>query len=362
MIELALRVGSPSSAFTLEVNAECPGSGTTAVFGPSGAGKTTLLRAIAGLADHCSGRLVVAGETWQDGRRAMPAHQRAVGYVAQTPLLFDHLDVAGNLRYAQRRAREPGADRFDELVALFDLESLLARRVDALSGGERQRVAMARALLRRPRLLLLDEPVSAIDAARRDEVLPYLDALARQAGMPVLYVSHDIDEVVRLADQVLVLEAGRVARFGAVTEVLGTHTAGQFAASAGSVIDARVTGIESQWSLATVAFSGGSLSVPASGFAVGDSVRVRILARDVSLALAVPEDTSIQNILRGTVAAIEDTLEPAMARVTVRVGEQLVLARVTHRAVASLSLRRGSSVVALVKTAALARRRGSLPG
>ena len=361
MIELALRAGSPSRTFRLEVDAELPGSGTTAIFGPSGAGKTTLLRAIAGLETHCSGRVVVAGDTWQDGTRAMPAHQRAVGYVAQTPLLFAHLDVAGNLRYAQHRARASGADRFDELVTLFDLEHLLSRRVGALSGGERQRVAMARALLRQPRLLLLDEPVSAIDAARRDEVLPYIDAMARQAGLPVLYVSHDIDEVVRLADQVLLLEAGRVAGYGAVTDVLGTHTAGQFAASAGSVIDATVTEIASQWSLATVAFSDATLSVPASGFAVGDGVRVRILARDVSLALAPPEATSIQNALRGTVVAIEDTVEPAMARVSVAVGGQTVLARVTHRAVASLALEPGSDVVALVKTAALARRHTSLP-
>lgn len=360
MIELALRAGSPTGTFALEVEAEIPGSGTTAVFGPSGAGKTTLLRAIAGLAEHCSGRLVVSGDAWQDGKRAVPAHRRAVGYVAQTPLLFGHLDVAGNLRYAQRRAREPGGDRFDELVALFDLAPLLRRRIDALSGGERQRVAMARALLRRPRLLLLDEPVSAIDAARRDEVLPYIDALAREAGLPVLYVSHDIDEVVRLADQVLLLEAGRVAGYGPVTDVLGTHTAGQFAAAAGSVIDATVTRIESQWSLATVAFSDETLSVPARGFAVGDRVRVRILARDVSLALAAPEATSIQNALRGAVIAIEDTLEPAMARVAISVGDQTVLARVTHRAVASLALAPGSDVVALVKTAALARRHGSL--
>ncbi|MEM1438756.1 MAG: molybdenum ABC transporter ATP-binding protein [Pseudomonadota bacterium] len=360
MIEIALRAGSPTQAFSLEVNAEIPGSGTTAVFGPSGAGKTTLLRAIAGLAEACSGRIVVSGEVWLDDKRAVPAHQRAVGYVAQTPLLFDHLDVAGNLRYAQRRAGEPKADRFDELVALFDLEALLARRIEALSGGERQRVAMARALLRRPRLLLLDEPVSAIDVARRDEVLPYIDALARQAGLPVLYVSHDIDEVVRLADQVLLLEAGRVAGYGAVTDVLGTHTAGQFADAAGSVVDATVTGIESQWSLAAVSFADATLSVPATGFDVGDRVRVRILARDVSLALAVPEATSIQNALGGRVVGIEDTLEPAMARVTLDVGGQTVLARVTHRAVASLALAPGSDVVALVKTAALARRHGSL--
>lgn len=355
MIELALQVGH-AGGFSLDVEATLPGGGTTAVFGPSGAGKTTLLRAIAGIERGCGGSVRVNGETWLEDGRAVPAHRRGVGYVPQRASLFAHLDVNGNLDFARRRARtRPGPDRFDELVSRLDLRALLGRRADALSGGEQQRVAIARALLTRPRLLLLDEPVSALDASRRDEVLPYLDGIARDADLPVLYVSHEIDEVVRLADHVLMLDAGRVRATGSVTDVLGVHTGGRFAETAGAVIDARVAALDDDWGLATVEFDGHALSVPSTGLEVGDAVRVRVLARDVSIALEAPERTSIQNAVPAEVVDVDSTGD-AMAQVTLSVGGQRLLARVTRRAVSVLGLEPGARVFALVKSAALARR------
>ena len=356
MIELAIQVTHPGG-FTVDVDALLPGGGTTAVFGPSGSGKTTLLRAVAGIARGCRGTVRVNGSTWQSDGSALPAHRRGVGYVPQRAALFTHLDVAGNLDYARRRARaRPGHDAFDEIVARLELGALLARRADTLSGGEQQRVAIARALLTRPRLLLLDEPVSALDASRRDEVLPYLDAIVRDAGLPVLYVSHDIDEVVRLADHVLLLDAGRARATGAVTEVLGVHAGGQFAGTAGAVVDARVVSLDADWALATVEVGGHALSMPGAGLAVGDAVRVRILARDVSLALEAPEHTSIQNALPAEVLEVDLSGAGAMAQVLLAVGAQRLLASVTRRAVAALGLSPGRRVVALVKSAALARR------
>jgi molybdate transport system ATP-binding protein len=207
--DVKARFAGRLGAFTLDVVFTLPPRGVTALVGPSGAGKTSVLRCLAGLSS-LPGTLVVEGETWQDERRSLPPHRRAIGMVFQDASLLSHLSVTDNLRYGQRRTREPLATGFEEVVALLGLEALLGRSTTHLSGGERQRVALGRALLSQPRLLLMDEPLSSLDADSKAEILPYLESLHRTLAIPVLYVSHDADEVRRLADHLLVMRAGRV--------------------------------------------------------------------------------------------------------------------------------------------------------
>ncbi len=353
MIEARLRL--QRSDFRLDVELMLPGQGVSALFGPSGCGKTTVLRALAGL-ERAVGRVALGKEVWQDDARGLfvPTHRRAIGYVIQEAALFPHLDVRGNLDYARRRA---GAARvaLDPVVELLGIGALMARRSDTLSGGERQRVAIARALAAAPRLLLMDEPLAALDVARKAEVLPYLERLHRELALPIVYVSHAIDEVARLAHQLVLLEHGRVVASGALGEVmarLDLPTARGDAA--GVVLDATVAERDAQWQLVRLQV-GADFSVWARdpGFELGRALRLRLLARDVSLTRAPQTGTSIGNQLRGTVEAIADDEHPALALVRVRVGASPVVARLTRRSAHALGLEAGMPVWAQVKTVAL---------
>jgi molybdate transport system ATP-binding protein len=366
VISATLRL--PRDGFTLDVDLALPGRGVSALFGPSGCGKTTVLRALAGL-DRAAGRITLGDEVWQDDARRLflPTHRRALGYVIQESALFPHLDVRRNLDYGRRRVERdgrpeapeaPGAGRvqIDQVVELLGIGALMARRPDTLSGGERQRVAIARALATSPRLLLMDEPLAALDAARKAEVLPYLDRLHAELAIPIVYVSHALEEVTRLAHHVVLMEAGRVVAAGPVADVmarLDLPTArGE---GAGVVLEAVVAELDAPWQLARLAVGGGDFSVWArdQGLAVGRAVRVRLLARDVSLARAPQTGTSIGNQLRGTVEAIADDEHPALALVRVRVGASPVVARLTRRSAHALALQPGMPVWAQVKTVAL---------
>ena len=341
--------------FTLDVDLVLPGQGVTALFGPSGCGKTTLLRCLAGLGRAEQGRLVVRGNVWQDAQHCMPAHRRPLGYVFQDAQLFAHLNVLRNLRYGE--ARVPVAERriaLDSVVQLLGLGDLLARMPLGLSGGERQRVAIGRALLTSPQWLLLDEPLAALDQARKNEFLPYLERLHDELDMPVLYVSHAADEVARLADHVVLLQAGRAVAAGPLTETLARldlplHLGDE----AGVVLQAQVVERDSTWHLLRVAFDGGSLWLGDGGQALGQRVRVRVLARDVSIALAPVTGSSIQNCLAATVEQIADGGHPALSLLRLRLGASPLLARLTRRAAASLALAPGLAVWAQVKAAAL---------
>ncbi len=348
-IRARLRLAYP--AFALDVDLALPGRGVTAIFGHSGSGKTSLLRCVAGL-ERAAGRLEVNGETWQDGDAFLPTHRRPLGYVFQEASLFSHLTVRGNLEYGMRRAGLPaGSDGTAPVVELLGIGDLLGRRPDRLSGGERQRVAIARALLTRPRILLMDEPLAALDPARKSGILPYLERLHDELAIPVLYVTHSVDEVARLADHLVVLEAGRAAACGPLSETfprLDLPLAQD--EGAGTVLDARIAGHDAD-GITRLAIPGGEILVPRRPEAAGQPVRLRIAARDVSLALARHEDTSILNVLPATVIGFADVAGQVL--VSLDAGGTRLLARVTQRSWDRLAVRPGTALYAQIKSVAL---------
>ncbi|PKO84836.1 MAG: molybdenum ABC transporter ATP-binding protein [Betaproteobacteria bacterium HGW-Betaproteobacteria-11] len=359
-MSIAARFRVDYAGFALDVDLDLPGRGINALFGPSGSGKTTLLRCIAGL-ERGLGRLQVNGETWQDERIFLPTHRRSIGYVFQEASLFPHLTVRGNLEYGLRRAAGAGADQaggngrnFGPIVELLGIGALLERKPDHLSGGERQRVAIARALLPAPRLLLLDEPLAALDLARKREILPYLERLRDELEIPVLYVSHAADEVARLADHLVVMAEGRVVTHGPLAETLArVDLPLRFGEDAGVVFAARVVERDAEWHLARVAFDGGELWIRDTGYAADQSVRLRVLARDVSIAASRHDDVSIMNLLPVTVTAHASEDHPALVLVQLRAGGTTLLARLTRRSAQRLALAPGSQVWAQIKAVAL---------
>ena len=348
------RIRLAYTGFTLDVDLELPGQGVTAVFGRSGSGKTTLLRSIAGLERVPEGRLEVNGEVWQDDETYLPTHKRPIGYVFQEASLFAHLSVRGNLEYGMRRSANSNHSSFDSIVALLALGTLLERRPDSLSGGERQRVAIARALLTGPRLLLMDEPLASLDQGRKEEILPYIEGLHAELKIPLLYVSHVPDEVARLADYLVVLEAGRVLGAGPLTEILARLDLPiRLGEDTGVVLDAVVGARDAEWQLARVDFPGGGIWVPDQGTLPGRRVRVRILARDVSIAREKAAATSIVNILSASVVEIGEDTHPALQLVRLDAGGVPILARLTKRSAAALTLVPGLKVWVQIKAAAL---------
>ena len=340
--------------FSLQAELDLPGRGITAVFGSSGSGKTTLLRCMAGL-QRASGVFRVNGETWLDASTDLPTHRRPLGYVFQEASLFPHLTAAGNLDFAERRAPAADDGLRDRVVALMDIADRLEHRPSELSGGERQRVAIARALLIRPRLLLMDEPLASLDEPRKREILPYLERLG-EFDVPVIYVSHSVTEVTRLADHLVVMDAGRVLASGPLTELMGRLDAPMHLGDeAGAVIDAEITERDETWHLVRARFDGGELWLRDSGDGIGERVRLRILARDVSVALESHDDTSIANRLRASVDEIVDDEDAALALVGLSVGNVKVIARVTKRSVDHLELAVGRQVWAQIKSVALVR-------
>jgi molybdate transport system ATP-binding protein len=354
-MSIAARFQHRYAGFTLDVDLQLPGKGITALFGPSGCGKTTLLRCIAGLTRAAQGQLTVQGDVWQDANRFMPTHQRPLGYVFQEANLFAHLNVQRNLLYGQ--ARVPATERRIELasvVELLGIAHLLERMPQGLSGGERQRVAIARALLTSPRLLLMDEPLAALDIARKNEFLPYLERLHDELDIPVLYVSHAPDEVARLADHIVVMNEGRAVAVGPLTETLARLDLPiPLGEDAGVVLRAVVVERDTAWHLARVEFPGGSLWVRDAGHAIGHAVRVRILARDVSIALAPVSGISIQNCLPAMVEQMADDYHPALSLLRLALGASPLLARLTRRAAAGLELQPGKPVWVQIKAVAL---------
>ncbi len=336
--------------FRLDVDLDLPGQGVTALYGPSGSGKTTLLRCIAGLDRAPDGRLRVNGEVWQEGPRWLPPHRRPLGYVFQEPSLFPHLSVLGNLRYGQRRSSAGQRVSLEQAVDLLGIAHLLERRPDRLSGGERQRVAIARALAVNPRILLMDEPLAALDGARKRELLPYLETLHRTLAIPVLYVSHAPEEVARLADHLVVLAQGRVRVAGPLGAVLGDMpSAGGPGIEIGTVLETRLRCHDADNDLSCLDFSGGALWVARRPEAPGSPVRCRILPEDVGLALERPLRTSILNCLPAQVLSLEETDIAAHRLVRLRAGEAILLARITRKSAHALNLQAGQTVYAMIK-------------
>ena len=357
-LETALRVDLGD--FALDLAQRFTLDGITALFGPSGSGKSTLLRVVAGLERRAEGRVTFGAETWLDtaAGRFVPAHRRGVGYVFQDARLFAHLSVAGNLRYAARRAAPGAGADFESVVAALDLAALLNRRPEGLSGGERQRVAIGRTLLSRPRLLLMDEPLAALDLQRKAEILSYIERLPAAFGVPVIYVTHALDEVARLAARMTVLSQGRVVADGAVSAVLerlDLHPAtGRF--EAGVVLRARVTGHDARYHLTRLDHHGQTLVMPRADLPVGREVPLRVRARDVALATQRPTGISLRNVLTGRIVALREEPDTAFAETLVDIGGARLRARVTRAAVTDLGLAPGSAVFALIKAIAFDRR------
>lgn len=356
-MSLTARFELSHPGFALDVDLALPGSGVTALFGPSGSGKTSCLRCVAGLERGARGRLVVAGETWQDSERGLflPPHRRALGYVFQDANLFEHLDVRRNLLFGWQRVA-PGERRLalEQVVELLGIEGLLTRMPARLSGGERQRVGIARALLTSPRLLLMDEPLAALDAERKAEILPYLERLTRELALPILYVSHAPDEVARLADHLVLLEQGRVLASGPTSAVLARLDLPiALAEDAGVVLEGRVLGHDPDYGLLSLGLPGEQRVLLAHApLPPGQALRIKVLARDVSLSLE-RQHSSILNVLPATVAEIAPTRSPAQVLLRLDLGGTALLARITRYSLERLSLQPGSQVWAQLKSVAV---------
>ncbi|HEY9037961.1 MAG TPA: molybdenum ABC transporter ATP-binding protein [Roseovarius sp.] len=356
-MSLQVDIAHRFDGFAVEAAFEA-GPGVTALFGPSGSGKTTLANAIAGLLTPDTGRIALGGDVLLDRARGifLPAARRRIGVVFQEGRLFPHLTVARNIAFGARYAPAgaPGLDG-DAIMAMLGIEALMQRRPRSLSGGEKQRVAIARALLMRPRLLLMDEPLAALDGPRKDEILPYLERLRDSGTVPIIYVTHSVAEIARLADQIVVLRDGNVLRQGDVTDVLSDPAMVPLIGvrEAGSVLMGQVVECDPE-GLSRIAISGGELRLPGIEAKVGQTLRVRVLAQDVLISLTRPDGLSSRNILPAVVEEVHRGGGPGVA-LSLRIGSSRLLARITADAMDELGLRPGTECFAVLKATAIAR-------
>jgi len=354
-LKLALG-GDTRDPFSLDVNIRMPGTGVTAIFGHSGSGKTSLLRCVAGLETGAIGSVKVGQKIWQNNSCYVPTFKRSIGYVFQESSLFDHLTTEGNLRYARKRAKKRTQGLSKKIVDVMGIAHLLARYPSELSGGERQRVAIARSLLTEPSLLLLDEPLASLDLARKREILPYLETLKISTQVPILYVSHSVDEVARLADHIVVLEQGQVVAQGPVREVFSKLDApSALQEDTGVLLTGRYKENDPHWKLDCIALSGGDIWLSEVAAAIGDELRVRILAKDISISLSTEDQSSILNRLHVEVTEIVEITTRSMALIKLKSGDDFLIASITRKSLARLGLRTGMLVWAQIKSVAIVR-------
>jgi molybdate transport system ATP-binding protein len=358
LTQLSLRVKLTFPGFNLDVDRKIGLGGITGLFGPSGGGKSTLLRIIAGLEKNAQGQVIFDGEEWQNGASFLPAFRRPVGYVFQDARLFPHLDVQRNLEFAAARRSRDGGVRFDEVVSTMNLEPLLHRHTDALSGGERQRVAIARTLLTNPGLLLLDEPLAALDAGRKREILPYIESLPKRFGIPAIYVSHTASEMARLADEVVFLEDGRITAVGPAVDILNRDDSqsSTLPFEAVSILEVRVVEHLEVLHLTRVDYHGQLITVPLMNtIGKGETARLAVRAGDVVIATEDPRGLSVRNKLSGTVSSVSPQPDSAFSTVSVEISGATIKAQLTNHAVTELELVAGRPVFALIKTASFDR-------
>ena len=340
--------------FTLSLHTALNSKGITAIYGHSGAGKTTLLRWIAGLEQNTGGHLTFNNQIWQDENTHLPTRQRQLAYVFQDARLFPHLTVQGNLNFAYRRRFNNNGPSMAQACQWLELTPLLQQYPDQLSGGEQQRVAIARALLSSPQLILMDEPLASLDSHSKQRILRHLESLQLRLAIPIIYVSHDLEEVSRLANQLLLLENGQLSAQGPMLELstrLDLSLSHQ--ENAASIIEARIQQHDERYQLTELQIDGRlPLFLTKIGGDIGDSVRVRIPARDVSITLDSPQASSILNILPATIEEIEHSNE-ARTLICLKVAEHRLLVRLTQKSVDRLQLKPGQSVYAQIKTVAL---------
>lgn len=355
MIEIDVRLAR-STGFTLQAAFRAPAAGVTSLFGRSGSGKTTIIQIVAGSLRPDAGVVRVGGETFVDTAAgiSLPIEKRRVGYVFQDARLFPHLSVTGNLRYGERRARGEKVIGFDAVVEMLGIAGLLGRRPHTLSGGEKQRVAIGRALLAQPRLLLMDEPLASLDEQRKAEILPYIERLREELRLPVLYVSHAIEEVLQLSDMMVAVRDGRVVAAGPLRDVLMRPdmlpVIGRF--DVGALFDCTVKAHDIDLALSTIAFADGELRVPLVDRPIGAPVRARIRARDVALSLSRPMDVSVTNRLAGTVGAIRREEGPYVT-VDILLAHETLRALVTIESVERLAIEPGMPIWAMIKAVAI---------
>ena len=351
MADLAVSVSIQKGGFSLTVDDSIALQGITGVFGASGSGKTTLLRIISGLERGALGKIIFGDSVWQDETSYMPTHDRQIGYVFQEGRLFPHLNVGENLKFAVAHTKSRGAVNLSDVVDVLDLETLLERNPVSLSGGEQQRVAIGRALLTSPQILLMDEPLSSLDVGRKREIIRYIEQLPGAFNLPILYVTHSLDEVTRLANRLLLLDNGRVVGHGDLGDILERvdlwSTTGRL--EAGSVLEARVQHHAN--GMTRVAFDDQTLQIPEIDAEIGTNVRLRIHARDVVIATEHPRHLSIRNILPAHIARI-DLDASVYAELLLEIGSRHLRARITREALRELGLEQGRSCYALIKSVA----------
>lgn len=352
-MSLEIQLSLTRGKFQLHFDSVIDTSGITAIYGSSGCGKTSFLRSLAGLEKNAEGRIVFNGQVWLDQNSNKPVEQRAVGYVFQEACLFPHLNVAENLNYALKRITKSVVFHFDDVVELLGISHLLDRDSQVLSGGERQRVAIARAILSHPDILLMDEPLAALDRASKREILPYLENLQQYLQLPMIYVSHSEEEIARLADDLIIMQNGGISGQGKLLDMLVCLDSPLAQLDdCFSLIDCCVSQINDDYHLAELTFDELSIFLPMSNLQVGQKVRLRALAKDISLCLQRPKGSSILNILPAKVLQIKSDIH-AQCLVSLQVGQRILLARISEFSLRQLKIESGMQVFAQIKAMAL---------
>jgi molybdate transport system ATP-binding protein len=351
---LNIDIQATQGNFVLEAKFDLPAKGVSIIFGASGSGKTTLLRAIAGL-DASTGTIQFNGDHWLHNTVSKPTAQRPLAYVFQEASLFPHMTVAQNLAFAEKYAIKKELSSRDQLIQLFDIEHTLTRMPNKLSGGERQRVAIVRALLRQPKLLLMDEPLASLDDARKRDILPYLERLKNDFNLPIIYVTHSLQEAARLGDTIVALDQGKVIAQGNMTDILSDPLFPEdIGREAGSIVEGGISSIDSQWQLANVHLSAGNkLKIPAQNLRAGQIVRLWIQARDISLSHTETPDSSIINSLPCVIKDIRNDRNPALLIVQLQSGDNTLTTRITRISASQLGLKIDQPIYAHIKAAAL---------